>query len=222
MQLIVYNVAARGLKALQHLRLSSKQLRACCDDLITSHTLVLDPADAQWQLEIIQRFGNLRELRVDLRRSSAEPQELYQLLARVVHCAPELQTLHVLCGRSDSSGRLALPTSRTHIVVLGRLALLAARCCEPCDLPASPQDRAAPADTGRLCNGGRKPCCDKRMHVCYILACSVAVNPSCRSLHLFALCMAPCGVARERHATGQGTRPSLKVRMQATRTCTIV
>lgn len=117
-QQVLGSVAVDGAHALRNLRLASKHLRRCCDDLVTSHTLVLDVLDVSWQLRTIQRFSNLRELRVDLRHSSAEPQELYSLLAQVVHCAPELQTLHVLCGRNDSSGRLALPSScAPHICV---------------------------------------------------------------------------------------------------------
>ena len=105
-------------------RLASSKLRDMCDSLVTAHTLVLDRDQAVWQLPIIRRFINLRELRVDLRKSCVEPQDLYAVLADVVRTVPELQTLHVLCGLSDGAHRLALPVTGAHRMWLPCLSAL--------------------------------------------------------------------------------------------------
>ena len=111
MQDILRRVQSLGVASLASCRLACKRMQSTCDRVVVSHTLALDHTLAQWQLLVIERFSNLRDLRVDLRHSCAEAHKLYGLLASIVHCAPELQTLHVLCGRSDSEGRLALPST---------------------------------------------------------------------------------------------------------------
>jgi hypothetical protein len=110
LQLVLQHLVGDGnVKELAHVRLSCKKLCRLCDRLVISHTLALNREDAHWQLPIIKRFRNLRDLRVDLRKSCTEPQDLYAVLADVVRTVPQLQTLHVLCGLSDSDARLALP-----------------------------------------------------------------------------------------------------------------
>ena len=90
-------------------RLVCHRFRELCDAQVTSHALTLHPRDAKWQLSVLQRFGNLRELHADLRYGCTEATELYALLADVVRAVPDLQALHVLCGLTSGDGRLALP-----------------------------------------------------------------------------------------------------------------
>ena len=109
MQAIVFNVHKSGTRHLAPLRRACRKLRDQCDALVVTHTLTLSRADATWQLPILRRFKNLCELRADLRKGCTEPRELYALLADVVRTVPELHTLHVVCGLSDSDARLELP-----------------------------------------------------------------------------------------------------------------
>lgn len=108
-QVVLSELHAGAHRNLAPARLVCRRFRQLCDAQITSHALTLHPRDAAWQLSVLQRFENLRELHADLRNGCTEATELYALLADVVRTVPDLQALHVLCGLTSGDGRLALP-----------------------------------------------------------------------------------------------------------------
>jgi hypothetical protein len=109
LQFVLRKLHAGQNKHLGAARLTCKRVRTLCDALITSHALTLDQRHASWQLPILKRFLNLRDLHLDLRRGCTEREHLYALLANVVLAVPELHTLNVLCGLTNSDARLSLP-----------------------------------------------------------------------------------------------------------------